>query len=98
MLTVVSLEPHACTKEMTLPPRFADLKASIAASYPDFEKNATRSWAEILRELDEVTKQIKEEGVDVRPCLSLHASFTRAYRRPSAVYPTGEFRRSPEPQ
>jgi hypothetical protein len=50
---------------MSLPPRFVDLKASIAASYPDFEKNATQSWAEILQELDKVTKQIKDEGVNV---------------------------------
>lgn len=57
---------------MALPPRFADLKASIAASYPDFEQNATRSWAEILQELDEVTKQIKEQGVNVR--LRLHVA------------------------
>ncbi|KAF8181305.1 hypothetical protein BJ912DRAFT_1125852 [Pholiota molesta] len=52
---------------MSLPPRFVDLKASIAASYPDFEKNATQSWAEILQELDKVTKQIKDEGVNYIP-------------------------------
>ncbi|KAF8960034.1 hypothetical protein BDZ97DRAFT_1906016 [Flammula alnicola] len=52
---------------MTLPARFADLKATIAASYPDFEQNATRSWGEILQELDKVTKIIKEEGVDYIP-------------------------------
>jgi hypothetical protein len=56
---------------MSLPPRFVDLKASIAASYPDFEKNVTQSWAEILQELDKVTKQIKDEGVNVCCCCGL---------------------------
>jgi hypothetical protein len=50
---------------MALPARFADLKATIANAYPDFEENATRSWAEILRELEKVTEVIKNQGADV---------------------------------
>ena len=48
-----------------LPARFADLKATIANTYPSFEENATRSWAEILQELEKVTEVIKNQGVDV---------------------------------
>ena len=50
---------------MTLPPRFADLKRSIASSYPDFEARATNAWNEIIAELDKVTRIIKEEGLNV---------------------------------
>ncbi|PPQ74604.1 hypothetical protein CVT24_004193 [Panaeolus cyanescens] len=50
-----------------MPPRFADLKASIAASYPGFEQNLTRAWGELLAELDLKTKQIKYEGVNYIP-------------------------------
>ncbi|KAF9048815.1 DUF1479-domain-containing protein [Panaeolus papilionaceus] len=50
-----------------LPARFADLKATIAASYPDFEKNATQAWAEMLAELDLKTKEISAEGVNYIP-------------------------------
>ena len=50
---------------MTLPPRFADLKHSIASSYPDFEARATNAWREIITELDKVTRVIKEEGLNV---------------------------------
>jgi len=50
---------------MTLPPRFVDIKRSIASSYPDFETRATGAWHEIIKELDKVTRIIKEEGVDV---------------------------------
>lgn len=50
---------------MSLPPRFVDLKKQIAASYPDFEKNAVRSWGEILEEMDKVTKVVMKEGTDV---------------------------------
>jgi hypothetical protein len=39
---------------MTLPPRFVDLKRSIASSYPDFEARATGAWREIITELDKV--------------------------------------------
>ena len=50
---------------MALPPRFVDLKRSIASSYPDFEARATNSWREIITELDKVTTIIKEEGLNV---------------------------------
>jgi hypothetical protein len=50
---------------MTLPPRFVDLKRSIASSYPDFEARATNAWREIIAELDKVTRVIKEEGLNV---------------------------------
>ena len=33
---------------------FAELKATIVSAYPDFEGNAIRSWAEILRELEKL--------------------------------------------
>ncbi|KAF8813418.1 DUF1479-domain-containing protein [Phlegmacium glaucopus] len=52
---------------MTLPPRFIDIKRSIASSYPDFETRATRVWHEIIEELDKVTRVIKEEGVNYIP-------------------------------
>ncbi|PPQ72790.1 hypothetical protein CVT26_003319, partial [Gymnopilus dilepis] len=52
---------------MALPARFADIKAEIAATYPNFEQNAIRSWGEILQELNEVTKVIKAEGVNYIP-------------------------------
>ena len=51
---------------MALPPRFADLKRSIASSYPDFEARATNTWHEIIAELDKVAKVIKEEGLNVK--------------------------------
>ena len=50
---------------MSLPPRFIDLKRSIASSYPDFEARATNAWREIIAELDKVTKVIKEERINV---------------------------------
>jgi hypothetical protein len=52
---------------MTFPARFADLKVSIASSYPDFEQNVTRAWGEILQELNNLTKAVKEEGPDYIP-------------------------------
>jgi len=52
---------------MTFPARFADLKASIASSYPDFELNATRSWGEILQELNNLANIIKAEGPNTIP-------------------------------
>ncbi|KAF9478840.1 DUF1479-domain-containing protein [Pholiota conissans] len=77
---------------MALPPRFVDLKASVAASYPDFEKNATQSWAEILEELDKVTKLIKEQGVDYIPQVNFadlqtlnHEQVDKIKRRGSVV-------------
>jgi len=51
--------------DMALPPRFAELKATIASAYPDFEGNATRSWGEILRELEKVAEVVKNQGIDV---------------------------------
>jgi hypothetical protein len=49
-----------------LPTRFAQLKRDIAASIgPDFEANAIKSWAEIIDELNRITKDIAEKGSDV---------------------------------
>lgn len=47
------------------PPRLVDLKKEIAASYPDFEARVTKAWAELLVELDKVTKEIASEGSQV---------------------------------
>ncbi|KAH9945206.1 uncharacterized protein BXZ73DRAFT_86740 [Epithele typhae] len=44
------------------PPRMADLKKEIAASYPDFEAGVTRAWGEILVELEKTTKEIASQG------------------------------------
>ncbi|KAF8150934.1 hypothetical protein B0H34DRAFT_730672 [Crassisporium funariophilum] len=55
---------------MSLPPRFIDVKAAIAASYPDFEARVTQAWAEILQEMVKVTDVIKAEGVDYIPQVS----------------------------
>ncbi|PPQ84327.1 hypothetical protein CVT26_011435 [Gymnopilus dilepis] len=53
---------------MTLPPRFAALKATLASSYgPNFEENATRSWGEILEELNKLAKVTQEEGSNYIP-------------------------------
>ena len=55
------------------PPRFADIKRQIAASYPDFEERATRAWADILAELDKATTDIARQGSEVtspNTCLS----------------------------
>ena len=65
---------------MTLPPRFVDLKRSIASSYPDFEARATNAWREIIAELDKVTSIIKEEGLNVGHwlmfCISMKSAST----------------------
>ncbi|KAH9481804.1 Tubulin beta-2 chain [Psilocybe cubensis] len=53
--------------KMSLPARFIDLKVQIASSYPDFEKNAIRTWSEILHEMNNVTKTIIEEGTNYVP-------------------------------
>ena len=45
-----------------LPPRFAELKKEIVASYPDFEARATKAWGEILADLDKVTRDIAAQG------------------------------------
>ncbi|TFK35599.1 hypothetical protein BDQ12DRAFT_611456 [Crucibulum laeve] len=50
-----------------LPPRFADLKREIAATYPDFQEHATKAWSEIIEQLEEVTKVIAAEGPDYIP-------------------------------
>jgi hypothetical protein len=51
---------------MTLPQAgFVDIKRSIASSYPDFKARATTAWHEIIKELDNLSRVIKEEGVNV---------------------------------
>lgn len=57
------------------PPRLVDLKKEIAASYPDFEARVTKAWAELLVELDKVTKEIASEGSQVS--IYRHAVQTR---------------------
>ncbi|PIL29830.1 hypothetical protein GSI_08037 [Ganoderma sinense ZZ0214-1] len=55
--------PSATAPEFgPLPPRFAELKREIIASYPDFEARVTKAWGEILTELDKVTKEIAAQG------------------------------------
>ena len=61
----INLDPTSFIVPMSLPPRFIDLKGSIASSYPDFEARATNAWHEIIAELDKVTKVIKEERINV---------------------------------
>jgi hypothetical protein len=48
-----------------LPPRYAELKKQIAASYPDFEQNATRAWREIIEELNKFAETIQKGGSSV---------------------------------
>ncbi|KAF9532701.1 DUF1479-domain-containing protein [Crepidotus variabilis] len=55
---------------MQLGPKFAELKATIASSYPNFEANVTNAWAEILAESDKTTKTIKEQGTEYVPQVS----------------------------
>ena len=60
------------------PPRFVDLKKEIAASYPDFEANATKAWGEILAEAEKVTKEIASEGSKVSadsPVMRQHGGY-----------------------
>ncbi|KAJ7760633.1 hypothetical protein DFH07DRAFT_816198 [Mycena maculata] len=45
-----------------LPPRFTEIKRTIAATNPDFEQNVTKAWIEVLAELDKVTTLITKEG------------------------------------
>ncbi|KAF8071601.1 hypothetical protein FPV67DRAFT_1622090 [Lyophyllum atratum] len=47
-----------------LPPRFADLKQEIAASYPDFKDRVTQAWGEIIAELKNVNADIAKTGPD----------------------------------
>ena len=58
------------------PPRFAELKSQIAASYPNFEENVTRAWREVLSELKTVTDDIIAKGSEVLmiPSISCHYS------------------------
>ncbi|KAG6853314.1 hypothetical protein C0991_005240 [Blastosporella zonata] len=50
-----------------LPARFSDLKREIAASYPDFQKHATKAWGEIIAQLKVVTESIAQAGSDYIP-------------------------------
>ncbi|KAG5638108.1 hypothetical protein H0H81_001786 [Sphagnurus paluster] len=45
-----------------LPPRFANLKQEIAASYPKFRERATQAWREVIAELQEATLEIAKAG------------------------------------
>ena len=53
------------------PPRFTELKQRIAASYPDFERNVTKAWNEVLEELKVATEEFAEKSSEVRLDLSL---------------------------
>ncbi|KAJ7671456.1 hypothetical protein DFH06DRAFT_116359 [Mycena polygramma] len=53
-----------------LPPRFTEIKRSIAAANPNFEQDLTRAWNEVLAELDKVTKTIAKEGSSYIPQVS----------------------------
>lgn len=48
------------------PPRFTELKAQIASSYPNFEHRITQAWHEVLGELATATADIISKGPDVR--------------------------------
>ncbi|RXW25498.1 hypothetical protein EST38_g297 [Candolleomyces aberdarensis] len=50
-----------------LPQRFAQIKQDIAASYPDFEKQATEAWTEIIHELNKAAETIGSQGPDFIP-------------------------------
>ena len=63
------------------PPRFADLKREIASSYPDFEKRATKAWAEIIDQLNETTEVITREGSEVRHQLNQISAQRERYPR-----------------
>ncbi|KAF9525722.1 DUF1479-domain-containing protein [Crepidotus variabilis] len=54
----------------TLPARFADLKREIAASYPSFEENVTRTWKEVIDQLKLVNAEIAKEGTNYIPQVS----------------------------
>ena len=47
-------------------PRFTAIKKDIAASHSAFEEQITKAWAEIIAELDAVTKAIASLGSSVR--------------------------------
>ncbi|KIP06972.1 hypothetical protein PHLGIDRAFT_90163 [Phlebiopsis gigantea 11061_1 CR5-6] len=73
------------------PPRFADIKRQIAASYPDFEERATKAWADILAELDKATTDIAHWGSESIPQVEfadldkLDASLLESIRRRGCV-------------
>ncbi|KAJ7612542.1 hypothetical protein FB45DRAFT_914893 [Roridomyces roridus] len=46
----------------SLPPRFVDIKRSIAAENPNFEQDLTKAWTEVLVEMGKVTAVIAKEG------------------------------------
>ncbi|KAF4597097.1 hypothetical protein EYR40_007547 [Pleurotus pulmonarius] len=43
-------------------PRFVTIKKDIASSHPAFKEQVTKAWAEIIAELDQVTKAIVSQG------------------------------------
>ena len=47
------------------PPRFTELKRTIASSYPDFEQRVTRAWTDVLAELKTATAEIAKQGSEV---------------------------------
>ncbi|KAJ7503546.1 hypothetical protein B0H11DRAFT_2170795 [Mycena galericulata] len=53
-----------------LPPRFAELKRTIAVANPNFKQDITKAWNEVLAELDKVTKVIAKEGSTYIPQVS----------------------------
>ncbi|KAG6904910.1 hypothetical protein DXG01_006269 [Tephrocybe rancida] len=55
------------SKPDSLPPRFADLKREIAASFPNFQENATKAWGEIIAQLKVVNAEIAEAGPEYIP-------------------------------
>lgn len=64
-----------------LPPRFTEIKRTIAAANPNFEQDLTKAWIEVLAELDKVTKVIAKEGSSVR-CPEFSPKFMLLIYRP----------------
>lgn len=56
-----------------LPERFADIKREIASSIPNFQERATRSWTEILQELQLRTDSIIKDGPEVILEILIHS-------------------------
>ncbi|KAG6914834.1 hypothetical protein DXG01_015055 [Tephrocybe rancida] len=50
-----------------LPPRFADLKREIAASYPNFKERVTKAWGEIIAQLKVINAEIADTGPEYIP-------------------------------
>ena len=67
----------------------ADLKRSIASSYPDFEARATTAWHEIIKELDNLARVIKEEGVNVSRWMFMMRSTSQVHL--PIVHSSGQF-------